>query len=99
MRPQKRLLADVESVARITCGMAGRDVECIEVVVRAFDFRTIFDGVAHRDENVFDFLADNRQRMAMSDALTVSRKADIDGFTFERAVLLTLDNRRLQCLQ
>src|SRR6266850_2497119 len=99
MRPEKHLVTDVESVARIARGMTDRNVERVEVIVGAFDFRTVFDGVAHRDKDVFDFLTNDCQGMAMADAPAISWKGNIDGFAFERAVLFPLGNRRLQRLQ
>ena len=85
---------DVERVARIACRMAGGNIQGVEVVVGAFDFRTILDGVAHRDEDVFDLFADDRQRMAVSDAPAIARQRDIQRFALQRRVLFALGDRR-----
>ena len=35
-----------------------RNIERIEVIEARFNLRAVFDGITHRNENVFDLLAD-----------------------------------------
>ena len=83
MRAQNNIICDVERVLGIPRGMACRNVERLEVVVGVFDFRAVFDGVAHRDEDVFDLLARDRQRMAVADPSPVSRQGYVEAFALE----------------
>ena len=63
MRAQQLLRIDVERILHIAGRVIGRNVGAFKVVEVEFDFRTFGNGVAHADEQIFDFLADQCQRM------------------------------------
>src|SRR5262245_24174973 len=77
---ENKVFSDVERVAWFPRGMTRRKVERLEVIERVFDFRSVLDRVAHRNENIFDFLTDDRERMAMPQASAAAGQADVNGF-------------------
>src|SRR6185295_15209515 len=54
VRAKELIVANIESIARVARRVACWNVQGIEVIEGAFDLRTIFDCIAHRNENVFD---------------------------------------------
>src|SRR5687767_8347852 len=90
---------DIKRVFGISGRMFRRDVQRFEVVVSLFDFRTIFNRVAHGDEDVLDFLARNAERVPMSDPATVSGQSDIESLAFPRGGLFRLGNSPLRFIE
>ena len=72
VRAENHVFADIEGIAWIPRRMANREVERVEIVIGALDFRTVLDGIAHGDENVFDFFPNDRERMPVPDAPSIS---------------------------
>src|SRR5689334_20545041 len=99
VRSQYNVIGNVERIAWIARRVRRRRVESVEVVVGLFNFGSFLDRVAHRDEDVFDFLPDDGQRMTMSKPPGVPGQRYIQRFTGKRFVLLALENRRLQVVE
>src|SRR5215470_11342273 len=66
LRTQRQPLVDVERVLRAARRVIGRDVQRVEVVEVGLDLRAVLDLVAHRDEDVFDLLPQQRDRMKVA---------------------------------
>ena len=95
MCAQNDIVGNVERVLGISGGMARRDIQRFEVVVGLLDFRTVLDGVTHGNEDVFDLLAGDRQRMTMAEAPSVSGQGDVDAFALEGSA--GFDLRKVFC--
>src|SRR6516164_9431610 len=57
------------------------NVQRVKVVEISLDFAIVFDDIAERDEDVFDPLPHQSNRMKMSRPRTSSRNGDVDPFT------------------
>ena len=66
LRAQSESFSRVEGVLRIARRMALGNIQRVEVVEVCFDLSIIFDDVAERNEDVFDPLAHQSDRMQMS---------------------------------
>jgi hypothetical protein len=60
--------------------VAFRNVQRVEVIEISFNFTIVFDDVAERDEDVFDSLPHQRDRMQMSRPRAPAGNGDIDRF-------------------
>ena len=99
MRSEQEIFGYVERVARIPRWVRDGNIERVEIVVSAFDFRAVFNRVAHRNENIFDFLANDCQRMSVTDAPPIAWQRDVQGFPLQGRLFLAPINRGLQRLQ
>ncbi len=99
MRTKHNIVGDVKRVLGIARGMAGGDIQCFEVVVRALDFGAVFDRVSHGHENIFDFLANYGERMPVPQPSSIARERDIQTVALESGVLLHVRKSRLQLFQ
>ena len=78
VRPQQRVLAQVERVLHVARRMIARDVEGLEVVVVALDLRTLGDREAEPGEDRDDLVVDARQRMQRSLRRPAARQREIE---------------------
>src|ERR1700749_3721278 len=72
LRAKAQAVRRVEGVLRRARGVQLGEVERGEVVEASLDFRAVFDRVAHRDEDVFDALAQERYRVKVAATLAAS---------------------------
>src|SRR6185437_3525840 len=78
------LAGDDERVLGVAGGVAGREVERLEVVVVGFDLGADSDGVAHALENADNFVQGLDERMLGSGLAPRAGERDVDGFSVER---------------
>ena len=81
MGPKQDFFCDVEGVLHITSWVILWQVHAFKVVVVFFDFKAIYDLVAHPDKDIFDFFTGLGQDMAMTNCDWTSRKGHIDTLT------------------
>ena len=77
MGSQQQVLGNIKRVPGVSRGMADWEVQRVEIVVGALDFRAVLNGVAERNENVFDFLPDDREGMTMSNAAPIAGQCNV----------------------
>ena len=99
VRTKHDIVGDVKRILGIARGMAGWNIQGLEVVIRALDFGTIFDRIAHSDENIFDFAANLSEWVPMSHSSAISRESDIQPLTLKRQVLFHAGKPRFQLLK
>ena len=67
MRAENGLRIDVERILIVARGVRLRDVQRLEVIVYAFNFRAGFNGVAEAQENIFNLALHARDGMERTD--------------------------------
>src|SRR5215813_2864633 len=82
LRAQRQTFGRVESILLSTRGMILRNVQRVEVVEVSFDLAVVFDRIPERDENIFNPLAQKRDRMQMATTRPATGNRDIDAFAF-----------------
>src|ERR1700691_2567319 len=80
MGSQQMSIRQPKSVLHIARGMLGGDVQCVKVVVFAFDFWSVHHAEPHRHEQFFEFVLNDRHRMPMSRLNPGNRYGQIDPF-------------------
>src|SRR6185436_18617800 len=68
LRTQRKALSGVESVLRLARGMAFRNIQGVEVIEISFDLTIVFHDITKRNEDVFDPLPHQSDRMKMTRA-------------------------------
>ena len=81
LRAQRKTIRGIERVLRIARRMTFRNIQRVEVIEVGFDLAIIFDGVTERDENIFDALAHQRDRMQVTRTRTTTGHGHINRFT------------------
>ena len=74
---------DCLSHVGIARGMACRNVQGIEIIEIRFDLSIVLDRITERDEDVFNSLAHQGDRMQMSGTRTTTGNSHVDGFAFD----------------
>jgi hypothetical protein len=86
LRAQREAVSRVERVGFAARRMVLRDVQRGEVVEVRLDLAAVFDDVAERDEDVFDALAQNRDRVTVAVRRTAAGQRHVDALA-RRALL------------
>ena len=94
LRAQNHVVVDVERVLHIACGMVFGDVEKLEVVQIAFNFRTFRNRKAHAGKYVDKFARDERKRMKRAEFGRVCGESHVNLLRFEPFKLLRLFDKR-----
>ena len=71
---------EIKRILRAARRMVVRNVQRGEVIKRRFNFGAVFDLVTHRNKDVFDALAQERDRMQMSGGKTASGQRYVNVF-------------------
>ena len=77
--PERTGAARYKRVLHVARGMLGRHVERFEVVVVVFELVAFDDEKPEAGEDGFDALAQDGERMTVTDAWSAPRKRDVDG--------------------
>ncbi len=78
---------EVERVLHIARGMLGRHVQRVEAVPLVFDLRTFDRREAHTREDLLHAVANERQRMAVTEGRFAAGQGDVDGVSRLRGCL------------
>src|SRR6266545_1785410 len=78
LRAQRQPLVDVERVLRAARRVIGRDVQRVEVEEFGLDLRPVLNLVAYRDEDVFDLLPQQRDRMKVAPPYAASGQRHVN---------------------
>src|SRR6185503_14912987 len=78
LRTKREPVSGVERVLPRACRVIQRDIERIEIVEIRFDLAIVLDGISESDEDVFQTLAQQRDRMSMPRARTPARHGHVD---------------------
>src|ERR1041385_6344767 len=78
LRTKRETLSRVERVLPRARRVVLGNIERVEVVEIRFDLAVVFDRVTKRDEDVFQTLAQQSDRMTMAGAWATSRHRDVD---------------------
>src|SRR5260370_40434611 len=81
LRTQRESVRRVERVLRIARRMTFRDVERVEIIKVGFDLAIVFDGIAERNEDVFDALPHQSDRMQVSRTRATTRNGNVETST------------------
>src|SRR5688500_593980 len=65
--------------------MARWYVERVKIIKAGLDLRSLFDRITHRDKDVFDLLADERDRVQVALVKASARQSYIDPLAFQSA--------------
>src|SRR5205085_3584226 len=97
LRAKAQAVGRVEGVLRRARGVKLRDVERREVVEVRLDLWAVLDGIAHRDEDVLDALAQERYRVEMPTARASSGQRHVKALAllFQQA---DMNEKRAFCL-
>ena len=79
------LAGDDEGVLGVARGVAGREVERLEVVVVGFDLGADADGVSHAGEDGDELILGADEGVLGSELAAVAGEGDVDGFCVEGA--------------
>ncbi len=63
LRAKRETVCRVESILRFTRRMTFGNIKRVEVIIIGFDFAVVFNRITHRNKNVLNLLAQNRQKM------------------------------------
>src|SRR6185503_12082218 len=99
LRTKRKAVRRVERVLPASRRMVFRNVERAEVVEVSLDLAIIFNRIAERDENVFQLLAQERDRMAMSEPRPAARQSDVDTLARSAFVLDIVFKTLLRLIQ
>ena len=93
--PQHRLVVEEERRERRARGMAGREVERVEVVAGRLDLAAVDDAVAEPEEDVLDLAPDLRDQVEPPSRVAADRQRDVDALLAESPVELRPRELRL----
>ena len=92
MSPHQLALRDIERVVAVAGGMVPRHIERVEIVVFLFELGAFFHGKAHVLENSDHLVADDGQRVVITDRRDGARDRNIrHAFLEARGAFLLLD--------
>src|SRR3989442_2665887 len=69
---------EVQRVLHVARGVFRRHVQCVEAVPLVFGFRTFDNGESHAREDLFELVADDGQRMTVTEERHAAGQRDVD---------------------